>query len=89
MSFAEDSEVVVRNAVNFAKDADDLAGPATLAAVGVFLPCFVIVVLAAPHYRRLAGRSRIKTVVEGVTAGAVGAIAGAVVVLGRRSITEE
>ena len=67
-----------------------VAGPvgATLAAIGVFLPCFVIVVLAAPHYRRLAGRGRIKGFVEGVTAGAVGAIAGAVVVLGRKSIVD-
>ena len=67
-----------------------VAGPigATLAAIGVFLPCFLIVVLAAPHYRRLAAKPRIKAFVDGVTAGAVGAIAGAVVVLGRKSIVD-
>ena len=67
-----------------------VAGPigATLAAVGVFLPCFVIVVVAAPHYRRLAAKPRIKGFVDGVTAGAVGAIAGAVVVLGRKSLVD-
>ncbi len=67
-----------------------VAGPvgATLAAIGVFLPCFLIVVIAAPYYRRLAGKGRLKGFVEGVTAGAVGAIAGAVVVLGRKSLVD-
>jgi chromate transporter len=67
-----------------------VAGPAgaTMAAIGVFLPCFLIVVIAAPYYRRFAGKGRVKTVVEGITAGAVGAIGGSVVVLGRRSITD-
>ncbi len=67
-----------------------VAGPAgaLLAAIGVFVPCFVIVVVVAPHYRRLAGRPHIKAFVDGVTAGAVGAIAGAVVVLGRKAILD-
>jgi chromate transporter len=61
---------------------------ATLAAIGVFAPCFLIVVVVAPHYRKLAGTGRIKAFVDGVTAGAVGAIAGAVVVLGRRTLVD-
>ena len=67
-----------------------VAGPAgaTLAAIGVFLPCFVIVVVAAPHYRKLAARPRIKAFVDGVTAGAVGAIAGAVLVLAQKSLVD-
>jgi chromate transporter len=67
-----------------------VAGPlgAILAAIGVFAPCFLIVVLAAPHYRRFAGKGRVKAFVEGVTAGAVGAIAGAVVVLARKSLVD-
>lgn len=67
-----------------------VAGPvgATLAAIGVFLPCFLIVVVAAPHYRRIASKGRVKAFVDGVTAGAVGAICGAVVVLARRSIVD-
>jgi chromate transporter len=67
-----------------------VAGPvgATLAAIGVFLPCFLIVMLAAPHYRRIAGKGRVKAFVDGVTAGAVGAIAGAVIVLARRSLVD-
>lgn len=67
-----------------------VGGPAgaVLAAIGVFLPCFLIVVLAAPHYRKLAGKDRVRAFVDGVTAGAVGAIAGAVIVLGRRSLVD-
>jgi len=67
-----------------------VAGPlgALLASIGVFAPCFFIVVLAAPHYRRFAGKGRVKAFVEGVTAGAVGAIAGAVIVLARRSLVD-
>jgi chromate transporter len=67
-----------------------IAGPvgASLAAIGVFLPCFLIVVIAAPHYRKLAARPRIKAFVDGVTAGAVGAIAGAVIVLARHSLVD-
>jgi chromate transporter len=67
-----------------------VAGPAgaVAAAIGVFAPCFAIVMLLAPHYRRIAGRGRIKAFVSGVTAGAVGAIAGAVLVLGRKAIVD-
>jgi chromate transporter len=67
-----------------------VAGPlgAIAAAIGVFLPCALLVVLAAPHYRRFAGKGRVKAFVDGVTAGAVGAIAGAVVVLARRSLVD-
>jgi len=67
-----------------------VAGPlgAVLASIGVFAPCFFIVVLAAPHYRRFAGKGRVKAFVDGVTAGAVGAIAGAVIVLARRSLVD-
>jgi chromate transporter len=56
--------------------------------VGVFLPCFLIVTLAAPHYRRVASHGRVKAFVEGVTAGAIGAISGAVIVLARRSLVD-
>jgi len=67
-----------------------VAGPAgaTLAAIGVFLPCFAIVVTLAPYYRRLAGNKRIQAFVAGVTAGAVGAIAGAVLVIARRALVD-
>jgi len=61
---------------------------ALLAAIGVFVPCFFVVVLAAPHYRRIVANARVKAFVQGVTAGAVGAVAGSVVVLARRALVD-
>jgi chromate transporter len=67
-----------------------VAGPAgaTVAALAVFLPCYLFVIGPAPFYRRWAGNRSIKAFVDGVTAAAVGAICGAVVVLGRRSLVD-
>jgi chromate transporter len=62
-----------------------LAG-ATVAAIGVFLPCYLFVVIPAPFYRRFAGNRSLKAFVDGVTAAATGAIAGAAFVLGHRAI---
>lgn len=58
------------------------------AALGVFLPAYLVVVLAAPHFHRLAGNARARAFVDGVTAAATGALAGAVLVLGRRTIVD-
>jgi chromate transporter len=65
-----------------------VGGPAgaTAAAAGVFLPCYLFVVIPAAHFRRFAQNTRIQAFVDGVTAAAVGAIAGAAFVLGRRAI---
>jgi len=54
-----------------------------VAAVGVFLPCYLFVIVPAPYYRRWARGPQIKSFVAGVTAAATGAIAGAAYVLGR------
>jgi chromate transporter len=62
-----------------------LAG-ATAAALGIFLPVYLIVVLLAPSYKRWAKNPQLNAFVRGVTAAATGAIAGAVVVLARRSV---
>jgi chromate transporter len=61
-------------------------GGATAAALGIFLPVFLVVVLLAPSYKRWARNPQLNAFVRGVTAAATGAIAGAVVVLARRSI---
>jgi chromate transporter len=60
----------------------------TAAAAAVFAPPFLIVIFAAPYYRRFAGNPQVKAFVQGVTAAAVGAIAGAVVILTRRSLID-
>ena len=64
-----------------------LAG-ATVAAIGVFLPVYLITVLLSPHFHRVATNQHVKAFVDGVTAAATGAIAGAAVILGRRSLLD-
>jgi chromate transporter len=59
---------------------------ATAAALGIFLPVYLIVVLLAPSYKRWAKNPQLNAFVRGVTAAATGAIAGAVVVLARRAV---
>lgn len=59
-----------------------------VAALGTFLPCYILTVVPAPVFRRYGRRPVLAAVVQGVTAGAVGAIAGAVVVLGRGAIVD-
>jgi chromate transporter len=67
-----------------------VAGPAgaTAAALGVFLPVYLFVVLPAPYFRRFAENRLVHGFVDGVTAAATGAIAGAAFVLGRRAIVD-
>jgi chromate transporter len=59
---------------------------AAAAALGIFLPLYLVVVVLAPSYKRWAKNPQINAFVRGVTAAATGAIAGAVVVLARRSV---
>lgn len=67
-----------------------VAGPvgACIAAGATFLPCFLLTVLPAPWFRRHGQQPWLKALVDGITAGAVGAILGAVVVLGRQSVRD-
>ena len=58
------------------------------AALGVFLPVYLSVLLGARHFERLARNSQVRAFVDGVTAAATGAIAGAAFVLGRRAIDD-
>lgn len=61
---------------------------ASVAAVATFLPCYLFTVIPAPYFKKHGKRPGIVAFVDGVTAAAVGAIAGACVVLGRRTIFE-
>jgi chromate transporter len=60
----------------------------TVAAVGVFLPVYVLVVIPAPYFRRHRSQPTVKAFVDGVSAAATGAIAGATYVLGTRALTD-
>ncbi len=61
---------------------------ACVAALGTFLPCWGFTVLPAPYFKKYGKRPGIAAFVNGVTAAAIGAICGAVIVLGQRSITD-
>jgi chromate transporter len=61
---------------------------AAVAALATFLPCYLFTIVPAPYFRKHGKRPAIVAFVDGVTAAAIGAIAGAVVVLGKRSIVD-
>ncbi len=67
-----------------------VAGPlgACAAALAVFLPPYLLVIFGAPYYRRFAQNRQVKAFVQGVTAAAVGAIAGAAFILSRRALVD-
>jgi chromate transporter len=64
-----------------------LAG-AVVAALATFLPCYLFTIIPAPYFRKYGRKPAIVAFVDGATAAAIGTIAGAVVVLGKRSITD-
>nr|WP_311529941.1 chromate transporter [uncultured Ralstonia sp.] len=61
---------------------------ACVAALGTFLPCYLFTILPAPYFKKYGKLPAILAFVDGVTAAAVGAIAGAVIVLAKRSIVD-
>jgi len=65
-----------------------VAGPwgAMAAAAGVFVPVYLVVLFISPYFARIARNPQARAALEGVTAAATGAIAGAVYILGRRAI---
>src|SRR5947208_6239874 len=67
-----------------------VVGPlgAVVAASAVFAPPYFSVLFGAPYYRRFAQNPQVKAFVQGVTAAAVGAIAGAAYILARRSLID-
>jgi chromate transporter len=61
---------------------------ALCAALGMFLPAYLFVVIPARRFRSLAERPGVRAFVDGVTAAATGCIAGAAIVLARRAIVD-
>ena len=61
---------------------------AAVAAFATFFPCYLFTVIPAPYFKKYGKRPGIRAFVDGITAAAIGAIAGAVIVLGRRSIQD-
>jgi chromate transporter len=61
---------------------------ACVAALATFVPCYLFTVIPAPYFKKYGKHPGIKAFVDGVTAAAIGAIAGAVLVLGKRTLTD-
>jgi len=61
---------------------------ASVAALATFLPCYLFTILPAPYFRKYGKDPGLRAFVDGVTAAAIGAIAGAVLVLAKRSLTD-
>jgi len=61
---------------------------AVMAAAGTFLPCYLLTILPAPYFRKHGKRPGLLAFIDGATAAAIGAIAGSVVVIGQRSVTD-
>jgi chromate transporter len=61
---------------------------ACVAAMATFLPCYLFTILPAPYFKKYGKHPGIKAFVDGITAAAIGAIAGAVLVLGKRTLID-
>lgn len=61
---------------------------AVVAALATFVPCYLFTIVPAPYFKKHGKRPAIVAFVDGVTAAAIGAITGAVIVIGQRSITD-
>jgi len=61
---------------------------ACVAALATFLPCYLFTVIPAPYFRKWGKNPSIKAFVDGITAAAIAAIAGAVLVLAKRQFSD-
>lgn len=61
---------------------------ACMAALATFLPCYLFTIIPAPYFKKYGKLPAIVAFVDGVTAAAVGAIAGSVIVIAKRSIVD-
>lgn len=61
---------------------------ACVAAFATFLPCYLFTIALAPSFKKIAKNASIKAFVDGITSVVVGALVGAVLVIGHRSIID-
>jgi chromate transporter len=57
-----------------------------VAAIGVFLPVYLLTIIPAPWFKRHRNNAQLKAFVQGATAAATGALSGAVVILAKRAV---
>lgn len=61
---------------------------ACVAALATFLPCYLFTVLPAPYFKKFGKLPGVIAFVDGITAAAIGAITGSVIVIAKRSIID-
>ncbi len=61
---------------------------AIVASAATFLPCYLITVISAPHFKKYGKLPGVVAFVDGITAAAIGAITGSVIVIATRSIVD-
>lgn len=61
---------------------------ATVAALATFIPCYLFTVIPAPYFKKYGKLPGVIAFVDGITAAAIGAIAGSVIVIAKRSIID-
>ena len=61
---------------------------ACVAALATFLPCYLFTIIPAPYFKKYGKLPGVAAFVDGITAAAIGAIAGSVVVLAKRSLVD-
>lgn len=61
---------------------------ATVAALATFLPCYLFTIIPAPYFKKYGKVPGVIAFVDGITAAAIGAIAGSVIVIAKRSIID-
>jgi len=61
---------------------------AAIAALATFIPCYLFTILPAPYFKKYGKNPSLKSFIDGVTAAAVGAIAGAVIIIAKKQLTD-
>jgi chromate transporter len=61
---------------------------ATVAALATFLPCYLFTIIPAPYFKKYGKLPGVIAFVDGITAAAIGAITGSVIVIAKRSIID-
>jgi chromate transporter len=61
---------------------------ATVAALATFIPCYLFTIIPAPYFKKYGKLPGVVAFVDGITAAAIGAITGSVIVIAKRSVTD-
>ena len=61
---------------------------AIVAALATFIPCYLFTILPAPYFKKYGKNPSLKAFIDGVTAAAIGAIAGAVIIMAKKQLTD-